>query len=111
MNGKITDIETMGSADGPGVRLVLFLAGCKLRCLYCHNPETWLMQNFKKEITSEEVLKNFNKYNLFFFSMHSDYQPLVRFIKCWRWTPFHLVSLFRNIPGQLLIKKVLGLQL
>ena len=40
------------------------------------------------------------KYNLFFFSMHSDYQPLVRFIKCWRWTPFHLVSLFRNIPGQ-----------
>ena len=51
-------------------------------------------------------MKNFNKYNLFFFSMHSDYQPLVRFIKCWRWTPFHLVSLFRNIPGQLLIKKV-----
>ena len=66
MNGKITDIETMGSADGPGVRLVLFLAGCKLRCLYCHNPETWLMQNFKKEITSEEVLKNFNKYKVYY---------------------------------------------
>lgn len=31
-------------------------------------------------------MKNFNKYNLFFFSMHSDYQPSVRFIKCWRWT-------------------------
>lgn len=38
--------------------------------------------------------------------MRSDYQPLARFIKCWRWTPFHLVNLFRNIPGQLLIKKV-----
>lgn len=66
MNGKISDIETMGSADGPGVRLVVFLAGCKLRCLYCHNPETWLMQNFKREITSEEVLKNYNKYKVYY---------------------------------------------
>lgn len=66
MNGKISDIETMGSADGPGVRLVVFLSGCKLRCLYCHNPETWLMQNFKREITSEEVLKNYNKYKVYY---------------------------------------------
>lgn len=66
MNGKISDIETMGSADGPGVRLVVFLSGCKLRCLYCHNPETWLMKNFKREITSEEVLKNYNKYKVYY---------------------------------------------
>ncbi|MBE7076370.1 MAG: pyruvate formate lyase-activating protein [Clostridiales bacterium] len=62
MLGKITDIETMGSADGPGVRLVLFLSGCKLRCLYCHNPETWLMKNFKRTISSAEVLNLYNKY-------------------------------------------------
>lgn len=66
MNGKIKDIETMGSADGPGVRLVLFLAGCKLRCAYCHNPETWLMSNFKREISSEEVLKTYNKYKIYY---------------------------------------------
>ena len=52
MNGKIKDIETMGSADGPGVRLVLFMAGCNLRCIYCHNPETWLMSNFNREISN-----------------------------------------------------------
>lgn len=66
MNGKIKDIETMGSADGPGVRLVIFMAGCKLRCLYCHNPETWKMEGFKREITSEEVLKMFNKYKIYY---------------------------------------------
>ena len=62
MKGKITDIETMGSADGPGVRLVLFMSGCKLRCVYCHNPETWNMKNYKRKISSRQVLKLFNKY-------------------------------------------------
>lgn len=66
MTGKITEIETMGSADGPGVRLVVFMSGCKLRCLYCHNPETWLMQNFKREITSKEVLDLYNKYKVYY---------------------------------------------
>ena len=66
MNGKITEIETMGSADGPGVRLVVFLSGCKLRCLYCHNPETWLMKNFKREIEPSEVLKLYNKYSVYY---------------------------------------------
>lgn len=66
MKGKITDIETMGSADGPGVRLVLFLSGCKLRCAYCHNPETWLMKDFKREISSEEVLSTYNKYKPYY---------------------------------------------
>lgn len=64
--GKITDIETMGSADGPGVRLVVFLAGCKLRCLYCHNPETWNIDKFKREISSEEILNLYNKYKVYY---------------------------------------------
>ncbi|MBQ7880340.1 MAG: pyruvate formate lyase-activating protein [Clostridia bacterium] len=66
MTGKITNIETMGSADGPGIRLVLFLSGCKLRCLYCHNPETWNMSGFRQEITSEEVLTKYNKYKVYY---------------------------------------------
>ena len=66
MEGKITDIETMGSADGPGVRLVLFLSGCKLRCLYCHNPETWNLSDSRREITKEEVLNLYNKYKIYY---------------------------------------------
>ncbi|MFQ6724567.1 MAG: pyruvate formate-lyase-activating protein [Clostridia bacterium] len=66
MTGKITQIETMGSADGPGIRLVLFLSGCKLRCLYCHNPETWDINGFRREISSDEVLTTYNKYKVYY---------------------------------------------
>lgn len=66
MNGKISDIETMGLVDGPGMRLVLFLSGCKLRCLYCHNPETWNMKDYKKEISSEDVLKQYKRYSAYY---------------------------------------------
>lgn len=61
MVGRISDIEQMGLVDGPGMRLVLFLSGCKLRCLYCHNPETWDKNGYVREISSQEVLEMFEK--------------------------------------------------
>ncbi len=66
MKGKITTIEPMGLVDGPGMRLVLFLSGCNLRCLYCHNPETWDKNAFTQEISSHEVLKLFNKNKVYY---------------------------------------------
>lgn len=53
--GSIDSIETFGLVDGPGIRTVVFLSGCKLRCKYCHNPETWKMG--KHNITAEELSK------------------------------------------------------
>lgn len=41
MTGYISKLETLGTLDGPGVRAVVFSSGCPLRCVYCHNPDTW----------------------------------------------------------------------
>lgn len=55
MNGFINSIETFGLVDGPGIRTVVFMSGCKLRCLYCHNPEMWVMCG--NQMTTDELLK------------------------------------------------------
>ena len=66
ITGNINSFETMGLVDGPGVRFVVFMQGCPLRCAYCHNPEMWNAKEAKIQMTPEELLKKVLRYKVYF---------------------------------------------
>lgn len=65
IKGKVHSIESMGLVDGPGIRTVIFLQGCKLRCVYCHNPDTWKLEA-GLEMTPQEFVKKVIRFKPYF---------------------------------------------
>ena len=65
ITGKIHSIQSLGTLDGPGVRFVVFLQGCNLRCKCCHNPDTWDMSE-GKEYTPDEIVSRVVRFREYF---------------------------------------------
>ena len=65
MMGYIHSTESFGTVDGPGIRFTIFMQGCPLRCLYCHNPDTW-KTDAGKPVTAEKLIDEFKKNRPFY---------------------------------------------
>lgn len=65
MNGYINSVQSFGAVDGPGVRYVIFMQGCPLRCSCCHNPDTWDFSK-EQEVTPEDLLSKILRFKSYF---------------------------------------------
>ena len=65
MKGYIHSLESFGTVDGPGVRYVVFFQGCPMRCLYCHNPDTWKTEEGRL-IDTDEIIASVNRNRAFY---------------------------------------------
>ncbi|WP_298773927.1 pyruvate formate lyase 1-activating protein [uncultured Shewanella sp.] len=69
VHGRIHSVESFGTVDGPGIRFVVFMQGCLMRCQYCHNRDTWDL-HAGKEIHVDELMAQIENYRPFFDASH-----------------------------------------
>ena len=66
VTGMVHSTESFGAVDGPGIRFIVFLQGCHMRCQYCHNPDTWEMETNKSQLrTVDDILQEALRYKGF----------------------------------------------
>ena len=65
ITGRVHSVQSLGTVDGPGVRFVVFMQGCPLRCACCHNPDTWDMAG-GKEYTAADIVDRAVRYREYF---------------------------------------------
>lgn len=93
LTGRIHSFETLGAVDGPGIRFVLFMQGCPLRCKYCHNRDTWDLKGGTK-YTVDEIFNKIIRYKNYFITSNggvtvSGGEPLLQ--------PDFLIELFTRL--------------
>ncbi|MDK7751681.1 pyruvate formate-lyase-activating protein [Staphylococcus ureilyticus] len=66
LKGHLHSVESLGTVDGPGLRYILFTQGCLLRCLYCHNPDTWKINDYTRAVTVEEMVNEITPFKPYF---------------------------------------------
>ena len=98
IKGNLHSVESLGTLDGPGLRYVLFTQGCVLRCLFCHNPDTWKTRGAARVVTAEEMVEEIRPYIPYFKASGggvtvSGGEPLLQL-------PF-LIELFKLLKGSI----------
>ena len=73
--GNIHSLESFGTVDGPGIRFVVFFQGCPMRCMYCHNPDTWQFVENKK-MSADEILEKYESDKEFLTELTNISRPL-----------------------------------
>ena len=65
MIGRVHSLESFGTVDGPGIRYVVFMQGCPMRCAYCHNPDTWDI-SLGSEVSDDGIIAEYKKNEIFY---------------------------------------------